>query len=200
MSMPSAETVPASLAITLFGPMQVLVHGYPLPPLRSRKPLWLLVLLILRPNRPVVREWLAGTLWPDVDQSRAFANLRPALSELRKALATESARLHSPDRHTLMLDLTDAEVDLLRFDAALASRTLSALEQAVRALNLRSLPSDREGENRLPAEKYPDENRNRLLIPASWLQRGTVSVRRVYKKENDSEDRTVQHYLSGCLV
>src|SRR5579862_936098 len=117
--MPSSENVTASLAITLFGPPQVRVHGLPLPAFRSRKPLWLLALLTLRPNRPVEREWLAGTLWPDVDQSKAFANLRPVLSELRSALATQGNRLQSPNRLTLLLDLTDAEVDLLRFDAAI---------------------------------------------------------------------------------
>jgi DNA-binding SARP family transcriptional activator len=111
--------------------MQVRVHGLPLPAFRSRKPLWLLALLSLRSNRPVEREWLAGALWPDSDQSQAIANLRPVLSELRRALATQGNRVQSPDRHTLALDLTDAEVDLLRFDAAIASGTLSALEQAV---------------------------------------------------------------------
>ncbi|MCW3053064.1 MAG: transcriptional activator, partial [Chthonomonadales bacterium] len=129
--MSSPEIVPASLSITLFGSMQVRVDGLPLPPLRSHKPLWLLALLSLRANRPVPREWISGTLWPNSDQSQAFANLRPILSELRSALATESRRLRSPDRHTLILDLAGAEVDLLRFDTALARGTLSDLEQAV---------------------------------------------------------------------
>jgi predicted ATPase/DNA-binding SARP family transcriptional activator/uncharacterized protein HemY len=129
--MPATEMAPAPLAITLFGPMQVQVHGRPLPALRSHKHLWLLALLTLRPNRPVEREWLAGTMWPEVEQSNAFDNLRPVLSELRKALGDQSQRLQSPDRFTLMLDLTNAEVDLLRFDAAIHSGTLSELEQAV---------------------------------------------------------------------
>jgi predicted ATPase/DNA-binding SARP family transcriptional activator/uncharacterized protein HemY len=129
--MPATEMAPAPLAITLFGPMQVQVHGRPLPALRSHKHLWLLALLTLRPNRPVEREWLAGTMWPEVEQSNAFDNLRPVLSELRKALGDQSQRLQSPDRFTLMLDLTHAEVDLLRFDAAIHSGTLSELEQAV---------------------------------------------------------------------
>jgi predicted ATPase/DNA-binding SARP family transcriptional activator len=129
--MPASEMAPAPLAITLFGPMQVQVHGRPLPPLRSHKHLWLLALLTLRPNRPVEREWLAGTMWPEVEQSNAFDNLRPVLSELRKALGDQSQRLQSPDRFTLVLDLTHAEVDLLRFDAAIHSGTLSELEQAV---------------------------------------------------------------------
>src|SRR5579862_3509012 len=129
--MPSSEIASDSLAITLFGPMQVRVQGSFLPPLRSRKPLWLLALLTLRANRPVEREWLAATLWPDLDQSRAFANLRPVLSELRSALATQGTRLQSPDRHTLLLDLAGAEVDLLRFDAAINSGKPSDLQHAV---------------------------------------------------------------------
>src|SRR5579862_6913622 len=125
--MTAPETVPAPLTIMLFGPMQVLVQGRPLPHLRSRKALWLLALLALRHDRSVEREWLAGTLWPDVDQSQAFANLRPILSELRNALGSQSARLQSPDRHTLSLELTGADVDILTFDAAIASRRLPAL-------------------------------------------------------------------------
>src|SRR5262249_12850842 len=65
------------------------------------------------------------------EQSRALGNLRVALSELRSALGVESHRLQSPDRYTLLLDLTGAEVDMFRFDATIRSGTLSALEQAV---------------------------------------------------------------------
>jgi predicted ATPase/DNA-binding SARP family transcriptional activator len=121
----------AAFTVILFGPMKVLVHGQPLPHLRSRKTLWLLALLTLRHDRPVEREWLAGTLWPDVDQSQAFATLRPALSELRKALGSQGDRLQSPSRHTLHLDLRDAHVDILAFDTAINSKQLSALAQAV---------------------------------------------------------------------
>lgn len=117
------------LSITLFGPLSVLVGGEPIPHLRSRKAQWLLCLLTLRHGRPVQREWLAGTLWPDVDQAQAFANLRPALSELRKALGSEGERLQSPNRNSLLLDLTGAEVDVLRFDAALSSKTTASLER-----------------------------------------------------------------------
>lgn len=122
----------AGLRITLFGPMQTRAQGEPLPPLRSRKSLYLLALLTLRHNRPVEREWLAGTLWPDVDQSQSFANLRPALSALRDALGAERSRLESPNRRTLLLNLADgAEADVADFDAAIANGELSALERAV---------------------------------------------------------------------
>ena len=127
------ETASAELTIRLFGPMQVLLHGNPLPHLRSRKSLYLLALLTLRHNRSVEREWLAGTLWPDVDQTQAFANLRPALSGLRDALGAAAARLESPGRRTLRLNLAaGADVDLLTFDAAVASGERKALEQAIR--------------------------------------------------------------------
>src|SRR5262249_3581298 len=101
------------------------------PQLRSRKGLWLLALLILRHDRPIEREWLAGTLWPDVNQSHALANLRLIMSELRSGLGDQSERLQTPDRHTLLLDLAGANVDLLAFDAAIASAKLSALDEAV---------------------------------------------------------------------
>ena len=127
----ASETSSAPLTITLFGPMQVLVDGHPLPRLRSRKGLWLLALLALRHNRPVEREWLAATFWPDMDQAQGFANLRPILSELRSGLGTQKERLQSPDRHTLRLDLTDACVDVLAFDAAIATGRPSDLERAV---------------------------------------------------------------------
>src|SRR5580658_5669653 len=104
-TMTTPDTAIVGLIITLFGPMQVLVQGQPLPHLRSRKALWLLGLLTLRHGRPVQREWLSGTLWPDMDQSQAFANLRPILSDLRRVLGSQGERLQSPDRHTLLLDL-----------------------------------------------------------------------------------------------
>jgi predicted ATPase/DNA-binding SARP family transcriptional activator len=129
--MTEPETSIAPLTLQLFGPMQVQVAAQPLPPLRSRNMLWLLALLTLRHHRPVEREWLAATLWPDLDQDHAFANLRSNLSGLRSALGGQGKRLQSPNRHTLLLELTDAEVDVLRFDAMIANKQLSALEQAV---------------------------------------------------------------------
>jgi predicted ATPase/DNA-binding SARP family transcriptional activator len=128
--MSAPENPPVPFTLTLFGPMQVLVEGRSLPRMRSRKGLWLLALLTLRHDRPVEREWLTGTLWPDMDQSQAFANLRPILSELRNGMGSQKERLQSPDRHTLLLDLSGAQVDLLAFDAAITSKKSTALEQA----------------------------------------------------------------------
>jgi len=121
----------ALFSIQLFGPMRVLMQGQPLPTLRSRKMLWLLALLTLRHNRSVEREWLSATLWPELDQTQAYANLRPLLTELRRALGSEAERLQSPSRRTLLLELTGAAVDVHTFDAAMNTKSLSELAQAV---------------------------------------------------------------------
>lgn len=119
------------LTLTLFGPMQVQVASSPLSSLRSRKSLWLLALLTLRQGKPVERDWLAETLWPDADQEQALASLRPALSELRKALGEESERLLAPNRHSLQFSLAGADVDVAAFDAAIAAGSIPALARAV---------------------------------------------------------------------
>jgi predicted ATPase/DNA-binding SARP family transcriptional activator/uncharacterized protein HemY len=119
------------LTVSLLGPIWVRVQGEPLPHLHSRKVLWLLVLLILRQERPVEREWLAGTLWPETDPSRGLANLRPIISALRKALGMEAKRLQSPTRRTLFLKLNGADVDVIRFDAGITEGTRSGMAAAV---------------------------------------------------------------------
>ncbi|BDI28512.1 hypothetical protein CCAX7_005630 [Capsulimonas corticalis] len=128
--MPLSETGAPPLAIALFGPMRVTTNGSPAPRLRSRKTLWLLALLTLRHGRPIEREWIAGTLWPETTQSQAYAGLRPILTELRQMLQAESHRLQSPSRHTLLLDLDGAEIDVITFDAAMASQNPAAIERA----------------------------------------------------------------------
>src|SRR5262249_28154770 len=109
-----------ALTLRLFGPLQVLVEGEPLPPARPRSTEWLLGLLVLRHGRAVDRAWLAGTLWPESAESQALRNLRNALVFLRKALGPEGERIQSPTRDTLTLDLEEAEVDVVRFDAAVS--------------------------------------------------------------------------------
>ena len=128
--MTSSEALTAPLTLRLFGPMQISVHGQLLPRLRSQKAFWLIALLALRADAPVQREWAAGLLWPDSEQSQAFANLRVVLSDLRKALGSEGGRLQANTR-TLFLDLTGAEVDVYTFDRGIKSKNLIVLDQAV---------------------------------------------------------------------
>jgi predicted ATPase/DNA-binding SARP family transcriptional activator len=121
----------STITIKLLGPMQALVDGKPLPHLRSRKALWLLALLTVRHHRPVDRDWVASTLWPDTDHSQALANLRTVLSELRRAMGSQAFRVQSPDRNTLILDVTDSDIDVVEFDKAVAAGNLASLTHAV---------------------------------------------------------------------
>ncbi len=119
------------LQISLMGPFDVRIDGRSMPRVRSRKEHWLLALLVLRHGREVRRDWLAETLWPDsrIDQSRAY--LRLSLCLLKKALGSQSARLQSPTVHSLRLDLSDAEADVIAFDAAIARGDAASLQAAI---------------------------------------------------------------------
>jgi len=119
------------LQVRLFGPLDIRVQGVPLAPLRSRKGRWLLALLILRPNREVAREWLAGTLWPDSDDAVALATLRRTLTDLRQALGAQAAALQSPTPQTLLLDMAGVQADLTDFDTLLAKGDDDALTRAI---------------------------------------------------------------------
>src|SRR5262249_19458531 len=106
----------APLIVHLFGPLNIRVHGQPLPRLRSQKGQWLFALLALRHGREAQRSWMAGTLWPDYPEERALHSLRQSLADLRRALGPEAGRLSSPTSRTLLLDLTGAQADVIEFD------------------------------------------------------------------------------------
>jgi non-specific serine/threonine protein kinase len=124
------------LTLRFLGACDVSVDGAPLPPLRYRKDLWLLALLALRSEREVARDELAALFWPDAEESQARYYLRRSLSNLRHALGSEGRRLLTPSPRTLGLNLSNADCDLLTFDAALVQAAVSTtpeelLQQAV---------------------------------------------------------------------
>src|SRR5205085_11536218 len=134
VGMPTDRAAP--LALHLFGPFEVRLHGQPLPRLRSRKGQWLLALLTLRSSASgypgaVDRAWLAGTLWPESAEPAALASLRSCLKDLRRALGAEAARLHAPTPRLLALDLAGAQADVVAFDAGIAQGDAPALEAAI---------------------------------------------------------------------
>ena len=116
---------------TFGGPVEILVDGAALRPLRSRKGEWLLALLAVQHGREVTREWIADGLWPETEPEAANRSLRQSLWDLRQALGTQSRRIEAPRPRTLRLNLTGAEVDVVAFDRAVAQGDPSALEQAV---------------------------------------------------------------------
>jgi DNA-binding SARP family transcriptional activator len=132
-----ADGAPA-LKLRFLGACEVTVHRRPLPPLRCRNDLWLLALLALRHDREVGRDSLAALFWPDAEECQARYYLRRSLSNLRRALGSEARRLLTPAPRTVRLDLSDADCDLLAFDAALAQAAASAApeEPLQRAISL----------------------------------------------------------------
>jgi predicted ATPase/DNA-binding SARP family transcriptional activator len=121
----------APLEIRLFGAMSVSVRGEPMAKVRTRSVEWLLALLCLRQGRPVNRSWLAGTLWPESEETRALENLRHDLVSLKKALGEEGSRLESPSRDTLRLNLDGSWCDVVEFDRAVQKGDSASLKSAV---------------------------------------------------------------------
>src|SRR2546425_992910 len=102
---PPPEQPVSALSIRLFGAYDVRLGGSSLPATRTRKEQWLLALLVLRHGQAVDRSWLAGTLWPESQESAALGNLRRSLMDLRRVLGPEARRLVAPTPRTISLDL-----------------------------------------------------------------------------------------------
>ena len=78
------------LHIYLFGHLRIMADGQPVKftALPKTAPLW--AYLLLHRDKPVPRDTLACTLWPDVADVEARANLRRHLHELRRVLPPAS--------------------------------------------------------------------------------------------------------------
>lgn len=123
----------ATLSIRLIGRPNVLVDGNPLVGIRSyKKAVALLATLALGRNREVSRDLIIDRLWPECADPQARAYLRQLLTELRRALGEESARIQSCGRSHLRLDPDATSVDLwrledvMRIDAGRALDTYAA--------------------------------------------------------------------------
>jgi predicted ATPase/DNA-binding SARP family transcriptional activator len=119
------------LSIRLFGTVAVERLGNPLSPIRTRREFWLLALLALRFKQPVHRSVLAGMLWPDSDEPRAFYNLRRSLSDLRHILGQDQHCITAPTPRTVQLDISGMQVDVLDFDKAVERKDAASLETAI---------------------------------------------------------------------
>src|SRR5688500_16136270 len=97
------------VTIRVFGRMEVRIGGEPMPALRTRKGLYVLALLALRHGRSVDRAWVAELLWPESGPAEALANLRRALTDLRRALGPEARRIEAPTQNTLRFDANGAD-------------------------------------------------------------------------------------------
>jgi predicted ATPase/DNA-binding SARP family transcriptional activator/class 3 adenylate cyclase/Tfp pilus assembly protein PilF len=126
-----SESQRSPLTLRLFGPIEVLLDGSPLPRLRGRKGLWLLALLALRHPRPVDRDWLAGVLWPESDVPQMLASLRKTLTDLRSCMGAQGSLLVSPTPRSLALEPDQTEIDVVAFDKAVRAGDTASLREAV---------------------------------------------------------------------
>ena len=81
----------ARLVVRLLGGFQVELDGRAIHKFESDKCRALLAYLVVEAGRPHRRETLSGLLWPDRPDSMARANLRQALSALRRVLTADPA-------------------------------------------------------------------------------------------------------------
>lgn len=104
-----------SLRVDVIGPLNVVgPEGEDLTPLGAKNQA-LLAILVLSPKMARPRRWLETTLWSTFGAEQASANLRQALSKLRRALGAFGDVLIS-DRAQIALDPTRISVDVLRPD------------------------------------------------------------------------------------
>jgi DNA-binding SARP family transcriptional activator len=79
--------MPSSLALHLLGTPQLYLNDAPIT-FQRRKSLALLAYLACE-RRDHLRDTLSALLWPDHEQSKAFANLRQALWEIQKSIGED---------------------------------------------------------------------------------------------------------------
>ncbi|MFQ5341662.1 MAG: BTAD domain-containing putative transcriptional regulator [Anaerolineae bacterium] len=127
------------LAIRLLGPLHVTLDGNPVTAFESDKVRALLAYLVVESSRPHRREALAGLLWPEWPERAARANLRRALSNLRKSIGDHRATppFLRISRQAIQFNrASDAWCDVTAFTALLEpaeapERTTCQLEKAV---------------------------------------------------------------------
>lgn len=133
------------LALSLFGPFQVLLDGQVICGFRSDKTRALLAYLAVEEGRPHARAALAALLWPELPNATALYYLRNALSNLREALgdrgdeddAAATAGAPPPilrsSRGTVQLNpAADIQIDTVEFARLLAGcPSPEALDQVV---------------------------------------------------------------------
>jgi DNA-binding SARP family transcriptional activator len=138
----------ARLSIHLLGPMQVTLDGQPVTRFETQKARALLAYLAVGADRPHRRDFLGEMLWPERPQGAAGANLRHALTNLRRAIGDTSSMAtaghHAVPPFLLVTwqtiqfnSVSDVWVDVVAFHALLRAGespdlpSVHSLEQAV---------------------------------------------------------------------
>jgi len=86
---------------------------------RGQKARALLALVALAKRGERSRTWLCAKLWSDRPTEHAYASLRQALTEIRKALGIYSAAILRTDQFNISIDLSKVSVDAVDLRTAL---------------------------------------------------------------------------------
>ena len=151
------------LRVRLLGRFEVWRSGTPIPAAewRGQKTRDLLKILLLAGQHFVAKDQLVEWLWPGAATDAAEANLRSAVSDLRRVLEPDLARgrnsTYIETRHAgyRFLAAPDVVVDLTEFE-----RALRATERAALAAALQAYPSELLEED--PYAEWAQAERGRL--------------------------------------
>lgn len=115
------------IVLRLFGHPAIEREGKNIALALPSKAVALLALLIANRERPVMREWLAQTLWPDASLDGARANLRRHLHLLGQALEPEALLLQ---RYTAQWNqAAPLDADVVRFEVLAANDPRAAVAE-----------------------------------------------------------------------
>ena len=179
-----------ALTLKLFGPFEVRKHGVPLAGLHNREGERLLVLLTLQAGRVVPNTALASLLWPETG---SLDSLRQSVSHLRQCLGEEGARLQAP-KGGLLLDLSEADVDVLAFDQATRQGDVASQQHLISLYRGPLLHEweERHAEDRTWALKERAQRRDKYREALKTLAKAYVN-----SGDNELASTYLQQYLAG---
>ena len=192
----------SSVQVSVLGGFRVIVDSVevPLPAWRSRQARTLVKILAARRGRPVTRDWLCETLWPDDDPAKTGHRLSVLFATVRGVLDPDrrwpNDRFVSTDASGVWLDLDSVtiDVDVLIRDADLAARLMDAGETERPAEILADIEGRYRGD---PFEDEPGEDwadAAREEVRAAWQRsvRRLASLRRKAGRVGDYQNLLVR--------
>ena len=186
----------------VLGPFEVLCQGEPVQ-VAAGKQRTLLARLLLHANRTVSREQIVDALWSDDPPDTANKMVQIHVSQLRKALPEPRLHTRAPG---YLLEIADDELDLARFDRAVAGGRQALLEEDPG--RARTLLAEALGLWRGPAladiaEPFARHERARLeelrLAALEWRLEADLALGRHRELVGELEGVTSEHPLRERL-
>src|SRR5512136_1137321 len=113
------------LRIQLLGSFQVITHDKSLARLPSERLQALLAYLVLHRDRPLSRQQLAVTFWPDTTDAQARTNLRTLITRLREALPDADPFLAIDAQTVQWRSNSSCAIDVIEFEQALTAKRMT---------------------------------------------------------------------------